>query len=731
MLALLVLASCGDDFANRRAGIVELRASLSVGGITSVHYEVSGNGLNRAGDIPAPTGATTSVTTLVTNIPAGTGYTVTLSARSPDEVTTCQGSGTFSVTARTTTPVTVFVLCRTMLDRGAVAINSSFTFCPSIVDASAIPAEMALGDDAPIIVSAQAIDHDDDVLSYEWTASSGTFAASTAASTTYRCTQVGPVDLALRVTDGDCEERATGVLRCLPFCSNKADGTACDDGDACTQVDRCDGGECRSQPVVCAALDACHVPGTCAPTSGLCSNPAAPDGTACALPEAVAACQTGACAVVSCTTGRGNCNATAADGCETPLNTQLHCGACGHACGAGTTCQTGRCLSAPPTGVVASAGGWRTRLSWLASAGATSYEISRSMSAGGPFDRIGDTSALAFVDQAVLGATTYFYAVAAVNAEGASAPSAPAMATTRTKEVCVSNNAAHAVFTYGANQTGAATPLRTLGGTVETFGWPTTIASTPSTDELFVMQRGGRVDVFPFGAAGPATPLRSLAGIAQGASPTQILLAMDVDAAAGELFAADFAPGGRLVAVSTATGARTRALSGPGVAAQLGNPGGLLVDRPHGELLVTTAGPDPVANFSRVLAFDLATANGPVAPLRTLGATPSTQVGRWAVAMDLRRQQVLTSCNCDNAIRVFERGASGGAAPTRTILLPASVVAVHALLVDEAADTVWALSRSSTGAFSLGEYPRGANGPVVATRPEISVTGAGFLARCN
>jgi hypothetical protein len=234
--------------------------------------------------------------------------------------------------------------------------------------------------------------------------------------------------------------------------------------------------------------------------------------------------------------------------------------------------------------------------------------------------------------------------------------------------------------------------------------------------------------VFPFGASGAATPLRSLSGIAEGASPTQILLAMDVDAAAGELFAADFAPGGRLVGVSTATGARTRTISG--AATQLGNPGSLLVDRPHGELLVATAGPDPVMNFSRLLAFALATANGAVAPLRTLGATPSTLVGRWTAAMDRRRQQVLTACNCDNAIRVFDRGASGGAAPVRTLQLPASVIAIHALLVDEAADTVWVLSRSSVG-FSLGEYPRGANGPVVAARPELSLVGAGYLAPCN
>src|SRR5207244_3084566 len=34
--------------------------------------------------------------------------------------------------------------------------------------------------------------------------------------------------------------------------------------------------------VVCAASDGCHTVGTCAPATGLCSNPLAPDGQTCA-----------------------------------------------------------------------------------------------------------------------------------------------------------------------------------------------------------------------------------------------------------------------------------------------------------------------------------------------------------------------------------------------------------------------------------------------------------------
>ena len=89
---------------------------------------------------------------------------------------------------------------------------------------------------------------------------------------------------------------ATGI------CSNPAspDGTGCADGDACTQVDTCQSGICTgSMPVICTASDACHEAGTCSPATGACSNPTAPDGTACTDGDACTttdSCQTGVCA---------------------------------------------------------------------------------------------------------------------------------------------------------------------------------------------------------------------------------------------------------------------------------------------------------------------------------------------------------------------------------------------------------------------------------------------------
>ena len=56
-----------------------------------------------------------------------------------------------------------------------------------------------------------------------------------------------------------------------------------------------------------------------------------------------AACVSGACGYSQCDTGFGDCDGNAANGCETPLDTNANCGACGNACTLGFACAAGRC----------------------------------------------------------------------------------------------------------------------------------------------------------------------------------------------------------------------------------------------------------------------------------------------------------------------------------------------------------------------------------------------------
>jgi acid phosphatase type 7 len=85
---------------------------------------------------------------------------------------------------------------------------------------------------------------------------------------------------------------------------------------------------------------------------------------------------------------------------------------------------------APPTGLTANAGDAQVVLNWSASSGATSYNVKRSTTPGGPYTTIApNISTTSFTDSTVANGITYYYVVSAANAEGESADSAEVNAT--------------------------------------------------------------------------------------------------------------------------------------------------------------------------------------------------------------------------------------------------------------------------------------------------------------
>ena len=76
-------------------------------------------------------------------------------------------------------------------------------------------------------------------------------------------------------------------------------------------------------------------------------------GRACATANASAACSAGRCAIVRCDVGYGDCDGDPGNGCETALGADgRHCGACGVVCGGGTVCANGACAPRPGTTVI-------------------------------------------------------------------------------------------------------------------------------------------------------------------------------------------------------------------------------------------------------------------------------------------------------------------------------------------------------------------------------------------
>ncbi|MFC5470743.1 glycoside hydrolase family 44 protein, partial [Cohnella suwonensis] len=83
-----------------------------------------------------------------------------------------------------------------------------------------------------------------------------------------------------------------------------------------------------------------------------------------------------------------------------------------------------------PTGLTATAGNAQASLSWSASAGATSYNVKRATTSGGPYTTVATgVTATGYADTGLSNGTTYYYVVSAANAVGESANSSQVSAT--------------------------------------------------------------------------------------------------------------------------------------------------------------------------------------------------------------------------------------------------------------------------------------------------------------
>jgi hypothetical protein len=159
---------------------------------------------------------------------------------------------------------------------------------------------------------------------------------------------------------GTCDS-ATGQ------CSNpnKPDATSCDDESLCTQTDTCQSGQCiGSYPITCTALDQCHDIGVCDGSTGQCSQPIKANGTSCDDEDACTQediCEEGMCigtTPVTCTALNqchdiGTCNTTTGQ-CSQPFKVDNSTCDDGNACTdedkciSGTCQGVGSCPVAPP-----------------------------------------------------------------------------------------------------------------------------------------------------------------------------------------------------------------------------------------------------------------------------------------------------------------------------------------------------------------------------------------------
>jgi hypothetical protein len=153
----------------------------------------------QSGSVDVPTSNVASF--LASNIPAGSGYRVTLSGTSIDGSVTCTGSASFNVTSHMVTQVPVAMACSVAMAGSQVTLVSGQSFdCATVTNVTAVPAETAVG--ATISLTAAAAGPVPSALSYAWSAPSGSFSAANAASTSFTCSAAGAVPITLTTADG-------------------------------------------------------------------------------------------------------------------------------------------------------------------------------------------------------------------------------------------------------------------------------------------------------------------------------------------------------------------------------------------------------------------------------------------------------------------------------------------------------------------------------------------------
>jgi fibronectin type 3 domain-containing protein len=174
-----------------------------------------------------------------------------------------------------------------------------------------------------------------------------------------------------------------------------------------------------------------------------------------------------------------------------------------------------------PTGVSASGGNGYVNLTWIASAGATSYNVLRSTVSGGPYAPAGSgIASTSYTDLGLTDGTTYYYVVLAVNAGGTSpnstqvsaTPIAPPAAPTN---VVVTAGSGQVTLTWAASETATSYIVRrsTVSGgpyvAIKSGLVATTYVDqglTSGTTYYYVVQAANKGGVSPYSAQVSATP---------------------------------------------------------------------------------------------------------------------------------------------------------------------------------------------------------------------------------
>ena len=229
-------------------------------------------------------------------------------------------------------------------------------------------------------------------------------------------------------------------------------------------------------------------------------------------------------------------------------------------------------------------------------------------------------------------------------------------------EIVVANLVGNSITVYSRTASGNAAPLRTISGSNTLLQNPRGLALDLTHDEIIVASASNNmVHAFSRTANGNVAPLRTL----QGGVNTPGGLALDL--LHDEIMIVNrnlgFPIFNVIVHSRTATGSTAPLRTIEGANTGIAYPFGIHVDPSHDEIFVTNGvSPNP-----ETVTVHARTANGNVAPLRTLTGSNTHLSAPEGVFVDLVNDEMVVANVGDSSVRAYPRTANGNIAPVRTL----------------------------------------------------------------
>jgi hypothetical protein len=202
------LAGCMEtDQTDGPVGTVKVAVAIDADDVQALDYEVSGIGMASMKGRVATARPGVAALVELDPIPAGRFAAITLSGKSGDGATSCQGSALLDVTSARRSQLSTMLLCRRARPGSSPPVAGDLRSCPVIDSYSVSTLAAVVG--SPITVQATASDADADadvdaVLRFSWSAPTGTFSSAKQPYTRYECAEPGDRVLTVSVTDGWC-----------------------------------------------------------------------------------------------------------------------------------------------------------------------------------------------------------------------------------------------------------------------------------------------------------------------------------------------------------------------------------------------------------------------------------------------------------------------------------------------------------------------------------------------